>query len=90
METRKTLDAKELSYAMKETGLGTPGHRSRIIEVPANATTMRNRQDLGRQPTKAFRLIDLVHPRSETRSMDRQWEPTFITAFKRHAHSPPS
>ena len=34
METAgKTLDDKELSDAMKETGLGTPATRAAIIEV---------------------------------------------------------
>jgi DNA topoisomerase III len=34
METAgKTLDEKELSDAMKETGLGTPATRAAIIEV---------------------------------------------------------
>ena len=55
METAgKTLDEKELSDAMKETGLGTPATRAAIIEVLLKRELHRARgQEPARRPTRA-------------------------------------
>ena len=48
METAgKTLDEKELSDAMKESGLGTPATRAAIIEVLSSAATSSGGQEPG-------------------------------------------
>ena len=63
METAgKTLDEKELSDAMKETGLGTPATRAAIIEVLLKREyIVRNGKSL-EATDKGIRLIEVVHP----------------------------
>ena len=63
METAgKTLDEKELSDAMKETGLGTPATRASIIEVLLKREyIVRNGKSL-EATDKGIRLIEVVHP----------------------------
>ncbi len=75
METAgKTLDDKELSEAMKESGLGTPATRAEIIE------TLLRRQYLERQAKtleatdKGIRLIEVVHPLVKSPAMTGEWE----------------
>jgi DNA topoisomerase-3 len=75
METAgKTLDDKELSEAMKESGLGTPATRAEIIE------TLLRREYLERQgkslvaTDKGIRLIQVVHPHVKSPAMTGQWE----------------
>ncbi|MCC6862398.1 MAG: DNA topoisomerase 3 [Bryobacterales bacterium] len=75
METAgRTLDEKELSDAMKESGLGTPATRAAIIEV------LLKRQYIERQgkslaaTEKGIRLIQVVHPEVKTPAMTGQWE----------------
>jgi DNA topoisomerase-3 len=75
METAgKTLDDKELSDAMKESGLGTPATRAEIIE------TLLRREYIVRQgktleaTDKGIRLIDVVHPHVKSPAMTGQWE----------------
>jgi DNA topoisomerase-3 len=75
METAgKTLDDKELSDAMKESGLGTPATRAEIIE------TLLRREYVVRQgktleaTDKGIRLIDVVHPHVKSPAMTGQWE----------------
>ncbi len=75
METAgKTLDDKELSAAMKESGLGTPATRAEIIE------TLLRRKYLERQgknlaaTDRGIRLIELVHPLVKSPAMTGQWE----------------
>ncbi|HVR98414.1 MAG TPA: DNA topoisomerase, partial [Thermoanaerobaculia bacterium] len=75
METAgKTLDDKELSDAMKESGLGTPATRAEIIE------TLLRREYLERQgkslvaTDKGIRLIQVVHPHVKSPAMTGQWE----------------
>ena len=72
METAgKTLDDKELSEAMKESGLGTPATRAEIIE------TLLSREYVVRQgktleaTDKGIRLIEVVHPAREEPGHDR-------------------
>ncbi len=64
METAgKTLDEKELSDAMKESGLGTPATRASIIEVLLKRGYVeRNGKSLD-ATEKGIRLIEIVHPR---------------------------
>ncbi len=75
METAgKTLDEKELSEAMKETGLGTPATRASIIEVLLKREyIVRNGKSL-EATDKGIRLIEVVHPEVKSPVMTGQWE----------------
>ena len=75
METAgKTLDEKELSDAMKETGLGTPATRASIIEVLLKREyIVRNGKSL-EATDKGIRLIEVVHPEVKSPIMTGQWE----------------
>ncbi len=75
METAgKTLDDKELSEAMKESGLGTPATRAETIE------TLLRREYIERQgkslvaTDKGVRLIQVVHPHVKSPAMTGKWE----------------
>jgi DNA topoisomerase-3 len=83
METAgKTLDDKELSDAMKETGLGTPATRAAIIEVLLKRGYMiRNGKSL-EATDKGIRLIDIVHPEVKSPAMTGQWE-AYLTRIHR-------
>ncbi len=70
----KTLDEKELSDAMKETGLGTPATRAAIIEVLLKREyILRNGKSL-EATDKGMRLIEVVHPEVKSPAMTGQWE----------------
>ena len=75
METAgKTLDEKELSDAMKETGLGTPATRASIIEVLLKREYIfRNGKNL-EATEKGIQLIEVVHPEVKSPAMTGQWE----------------
>src|SRR5438105_3996791 len=75
METAgKTLDEKELSDAMKESGLGTPATRASIIEVLLKREyIVRNGKSLD-ATDKGIRLIEIVHPEVKSPAMTGQWE----------------
>ncbi len=75
METAgKTLDEKELSDAMKETGLGTPATRAAIIEVLLKREyVVREGKNLV-ATEKGIRLIEVVHPEVKSPAMTGQWE----------------
>jgi DNA topoisomerase-3 len=75
METAgKTLDEKELSEAMKETGLGTPATRAAIIEVLLKRDyIVRDGKSL-EATDKGIRLIEIVHPEVKSPSMTGHWE----------------
>jgi len=75
METAgKTLDEKELSEAMKETGLGTPATRASIIEVLLKREyIVRDGKNL-EATDKGIRLIEVVHPEVKSPAMTGQWE----------------
>ena len=75
METAgKTLDEKELSEAMKETGLGTPATRAAIIEVLLKrGYIVRNGKSL-EATDKGIRLIEVVHAEVKSPAMTGQWE----------------
>jgi DNA topoisomerase-3 len=82
METAgQTLDEKELSDAMKESGLGTPATRAAIIEVLFKREyAVRNGKSL-EATDKGIRLIEVVHPEVKSPVMTGQWE-----AYLRRIH----
>lgn len=75
METAgKTLDEKELSDAMKDSGLGTPATRASIIEVLLKREYIfRNGKNL-EASDKGIQLIEVVHPEVRSPAMTGQWE----------------
>ncbi len=75
METAgKTLEEKELSDAMKESGLGTPATRAQIIEVLLKRGFIERRGKSLEATDKGIRLIEVVHPHVKSPSMTGQWE----------------
>jgi DNA topoisomerase III len=75
METAgKTLDDKELSDAMKESGLGTPATRAQIIEVLLKRGFIARRGRGIEATDKGIRLIEVVHPEVKSPAMTGQWE----------------
>lgn len=75
METAgKTLDEKELSDAMKETGLGTPATRAAIIEVLLKREYILRNGKMLEATDKGIRLIEVVHPEVKSPIMTGQWE----------------
>ncbi|MCC7499918.1 MAG: DNA topoisomerase 3 [Bryobacterales bacterium] len=75
METAgRTLDEKELSDAMKETGLGTPATRAAIIEVLLKREYIRRSSKNLEATDKGIRLIEVVHPEVKSPVMTGQWE----------------
>ena len=75
METAgKTLDEKELSDAMKESGLGTPATRAQIIEVLLKREFIERRGKSLEATDKGIRLIEVVHPEVKSPAMTGQWE----------------
>ena len=83
METAgKTLDEKELSDAMKETGLGTPATRASIIEVLLKrGYIVRNGKTL-EATDKGIHLIEVVHAEVKSPAMTGQWE-AFLKRIQR-------
>jgi DNA topoisomerase-3 len=75
METAgKTLDEKELSDAMKETGLGTPATRASIIEVLLKRGYIVREGKSLEATDKGIHLIEVVHPEVKSPAMTGQWE----------------
>ncbi len=75
METAgKTLDEKELSDAMKESGLGTPATRASIIEVLLKREYMLREGKSLAATDKGIHLIEVVHPEVKSPAMTGQWE----------------
>ena len=75
METAgKTLDEKELSDAMKETGLGTPATRASIIEVLLKRGYIIRGGKTLEATDKGIHLIEVVHPEVKSPAMTGQWE----------------
>ncbi|UQA63011.1 DNA topoisomerase 3 [Polyangium aurulentum] len=75
METAgRALEEKELSNAMKDTGLGTPATRAAIIE------TLLKREYLVREgkslaaTDKGILLVESVHPHVKSPAMTGEWE----------------
>jgi DNA topoisomerase-3 len=75
METAgKKLDDKELSDAMRESGLGTPATRAAIIETLLQREYIRRDKKSLIATEKGIQLIDLVHPDVKSPAMTGQWE----------------
>ena len=75
METAgKTLDEKELSDAMKESGLGTPATRASIIEVLLEREYCERQGKSLAATDKGIHLIEVVHPEVKSPIMTGQWE----------------
>ncbi|MGC9970271.1 MAG: DNA topoisomerase 3 [Bryobacteraceae bacterium] len=75
METAgRTLDEKELSDAMKETGLGTPATRAAIIEVLLKRGYILRQGKSLEATAKGIHLIEVVHPEVKSPAMTGQWE----------------
>lgn len=75
METAgKTLDEKELSDAMKESGLGTPATRASIIEVLLKRGYIVRAGKSLEATDKGIHLIEVVHPEVKSPVMTGQWE----------------
>ena len=70
----QTLDERELSEAMKDTGLGTPATRAAIIEVLLKrGFIVRTGKNL-EATEKGIHLIEVVHPEVKSPAMTGQWE----------------
>ncbi|HWE51314.1 MAG TPA: DNA topoisomerase 3 [Bryobacteraceae bacterium] len=83
METAgKTLDEKELSDAMKESGLGTPATRAAIIEVLLKRDYIVRSGKQLEATDKGIRLIEIVHPEVKSPVMTGQWE-AFLKRIER-------
>ncbi|MBW8878057.1 MAG: DNA topoisomerase 3 [Acidobacteria bacterium] len=75
METAgKTLDDKELSDAMKESGLGTPATRAEIIETLLRREYIVRTGKTLEATDKGVRLVEVVHPHVKSPAMTGQWE----------------
>jgi DNA topoisomerase-3 len=75
METAgRTLDEKELSDAMRETGLGTPATRAEIIETLLRREYLKRQGKSLEATQKGIRLIECVHPQVKSPEMTGRWE----------------
>ena len=75
METAgRMLDDKELSSAMKATGLGTPATRAAIIETLITRSFIIRKKKSFEATPKGIRLIDIVHPQVKSPEMTGRWE----------------
>ena len=70
----QTLDERELSEAMKETGLGTPATRAATIEVLLKRGFIVRAEKNLEATDKGIHLIDVVHPEVKSPAMTGQWE----------------
>ena len=70
----QTLDEKELSEAMKETGLGTPATRAAMIEVLLKRGYIVRTGKSLEATEKGIHLIEVVHPEVKSPAMTGQWE----------------
>jgi DNA topoisomerase-3 len=75
METAgRTLDDRELSEAMKDSGLGTPATRAEIIETLLRREYIVRTGKTLEATDKGIRLIEIVHPHVKSPAMTGQWE----------------
>ena len=75
METAgKTLDDKQLSAAMRDSGLGTPATRAAIIENLLARKYLERRGKAFHATDRGIRLIDVVHPQVKSPEMTGRWE----------------
>ncbi len=75
METAgKALDDRELSEAMRESGLGTPATRAEIIETLLRRKYLEREKKVLLATDKGIRLIERVHPHVKSPAMTGEWE----------------
>ncbi len=75
METAgRTLDDKELSAAMRETGLGTPATRAETIETLLRRNYIERQGKSLAATDKGIHLIEVVHPQVKSPAMTGRWE----------------
>jgi DNA topoisomerase-3 len=75
METAgKAVEEKELSDAMKDTGLGTPATRASIIETLLKRDYVVRKGKSLEATDKGIALIDVVHPDVKSPAMTGEWE----------------
>ncbi|MCC6264687.1 MAG: DNA topoisomerase 3 [Bryobacterales bacterium] len=70
----KALDEKELSDAMKDTGLGTPATRASIIETLLKRGFIERQGKALAATDKGIHLIEVVHEEVKSPAMTGQWE----------------
>ncbi len=70
----KTLDEKELSDAMRDTGLGTPATRASIIETLLKRGFLERQGKMLAATEKGIHLIEVVHEEVRSPAMTGQWE----------------
>ena len=70
----QSLDERELSEAMKDTGLGTPATRAAIIEVLLKRGFIVRAGKNLEATDKGIHLIEVVHPEVKSPAMTGQWE----------------
>jgi DNA topoisomerase III len=75
METAgRTLEDRELSEAMRDTGLGTPATRAAIIETLLDRGYLEREGKSLRATDKGIALIETVHPEVKSPIMTGKWE----------------
>jgi DNA topoisomerase-3 len=75
METAgRLVEEKELSDAMRETGLGTPATRAAIIETLLKRDYVIRKGKSLEATDKGIALIDVVHPDVKSPAMTGEWE----------------
>ncbi len=75
METAgRALDDRELSEAMRESGLGTPATRAEIIETLLRRLYVERQGKALAATDKGLRLIEVVHPQVKSPEMTGRWE----------------
>ena len=70
----QSLDERDLSEVMKDTGLGTPATRAAIIEVLLKRGYIVRAGKTLEATEKGIHLIEVVHPEVRTPAMTGQWE----------------
>jgi DNA topoisomerase-3 len=87
METAgRSLEDRELSEAMKESGLGTPATRAAIIETLLKREYIKRNGKTLEATDKGIRLIEVVHPNVKSPVMTGQWEAYLQRIQKGKAH----
>ncbi|HEY8022348.1 MAG TPA: DNA topoisomerase 3, partial [Thermoanaerobaculia bacterium] len=89
METAgRTLDDKELSAAMRETGLGTPATRAETIETLLRRAYIERQGKALAATEKGIRLIAVVHPQVKSPEMTGRWEAELKRIERRQTNLP--